>query len=63
MASLCWNSVSVKLDSTDYRKKANCKRKSLVQKLDTCTLGDLATKLDMYGRHSYFDIMEFGCRI
>ena len=33
------------------KKNGNCKRKSRVQKLANCTLRDLATKLDVHGRH------------
>ena len=32
-------------------KNGNCKRKSRTQKLANCTLRDLATKLDVHGRH------------
>ena len=35
----------------ELRKNGNCKRKSRVQKLAKCTLRDLATKLDIHGRH------------
>ena len=37
--------------SHGIKKKGNCKRKSRVQKLANCTLRDLATKLDVHGRH------------
>ena len=33
------------------KKNGNCKRKSRVQKLANCTFRDLATKLDVLGRH------------
>ena len=37
--------------SHGIKKNGNCKRKSRVQKLANCTLGDVATKLDVHGRH------------
>ena len=37
--------------SHGIKKNGNCKRKSRVQKLANCTLRDLATKLDVHGRH------------
>ena len=37
--------------SHGIKKNGNCKRKSHVQKLANCTLRDLATKLDVHGRH------------
>ena len=37
--------------SHGIKKKGNCKRKSRVQKLANSTLRDLATKLDVHGRH------------
>ena len=37
--------------SHGINKNGNCKRKSRVQKLANCTLRDLATKLDVHGRH------------
>ena len=37
--------------SQGIKKNGNCKRKSRVQKLANCTLRDLATKLDVHGRH------------
>ena len=37
--------------SHESKKNGNCKRKSRVQKLANCTLRDLATKLDVHGRH------------
>ena len=40
-----------KARSHGIKKNGNCKRKSRVQKLANCTLGDLATKLDVHGRH------------
>ena len=33
------------------KKNGNCSRKSRVQKLANCTLRDLATKLNVHGRH------------
>ena len=35
----------------EIKKNGNCKRKSRVQMLANCTLRDLATKLDVHGRH------------
>ena len=40
-----------KARSHGIKKNGNCKRKSRVQKLANCTLRDLATKLDVHGRH------------
>ena len=40
-----------KTRSHGIKKNGNCKRKSRVQKLANCTLRDLATKLDVHGRH------------
>ena len=40
-----------KARSHGIKKNGNCKRKSRVQKLTNCTLRDLATKLDVHGRH------------
>ena len=40
-----------KARSHGIEKTGNCKRKSRVQKLANCTLRDLATKLDVHGRH------------
>ena len=43
--------------SYGIKKNGNCKRKRRFQKLANCTLGDLAAKLDVHGRHcmlSYF---------
>ena len=40
-----------KARSPGIKKNGNCKRKSRVQKLANCTLRDLATKLDVHGRH------------
>ena len=37
--------------SHGIKKTGNCKRKSRVQKLANCTLRDLATTLDVHGRH------------
>ena len=37
--------------SHGIKKNGNCKRKSRVQTLANCTLRDLATKLDVHGRH------------
>ena len=37
--------------SHGIKKNGKCKRKSRVQKLANCTLRDLATKLDVHGRH------------
>ena len=37
--------------SHGIKKNGNCKRKDRVQKLANCTLRDLATKLDVHGRH------------
>ena len=37
--------------SHGIKKNGNCKRKSRVQKLANCPLRDLATKLDVHGRH------------
>ena len=37
--------------SHGIKKNGNCKYKSRVQKLANCTLGDLATTLDVHGRH------------
>ena len=37
--------------SHGIKKNGHCKRKSRVQKLANCTLRDLATKLDVHGRH------------
>ena len=37
--------------SHGIKKNGNCKRKSRVQKLANCTLRDIATKLDVHGRH------------
>ena len=36
----------------ELRKNGNCKRKSRAHKLAICTLRDLATKLDVHGRHA-----------
>ena len=46
--------------SHGIKKNGNCKRKSRVQKLTNCTLRDLATKLDVHGRHcilSYLSLL------
>ena len=40
-----------KARSHGIKKIGNCKRKCRVQKLANCTLRDLATKLDVHGRH------------
>ena len=40
-----------KARSHGMKKNGNCKRQSRVQKLANCTLRDLATKLDVNGRH------------
>ena len=37
--------------SHGIKKNGNCKRESRVQKLANCTLRNLATKLDVQGRH------------
>ena len=37
--------------SHGIKKNGNCKRKSRVQKLANCTHRDLATELDVHGRH------------
>ena len=37
--------------SQGIKKNGNCKSKSRVQKLVNCTPRDLATKLDVHGRH------------
>ena len=37
--------------SHGIKKNGNCKCKSRVQKLANCTFRDLATKLDVHGRH------------
>ena len=37
--------------SDGIKKNGNCNRKSRVQKLTNCTLRDLATKLNVHGRH------------
>ena len=37
--------------SHGFKKNGNCKRKNRIQKLANCTLRDLATKLDVHGRH------------
>ena len=46
--------------SHGIKKNENCKRKNRVQKLASCTLRDLATKLDVHGRHcmlSYLSLL------
>ena len=40
--------------SYGIKKNGNCQHKSRVQKLANCTLRDLATKLDVHGRHCMF---------
>ena len=48
--------------SYGIKKNGNCKRKSRVQKLANCTLRDLATKLDVHGRHcmlSYLSSLHY----
>ena len=37
--------------SHGIKENGNCKRKGRVQKLANCTLRNLATKLDVHGRH------------
>ena len=45
--------------SHGIKKNGNCKRKSRVQKLTNCTLRDLATKLDVHGRHCMLSYLSF----
>ena len=49
-----------KARSHGIKKNGNCKRKIRVQKLANCTLRDLATKLDVHGRHCMLSYLRVG---
>ena len=45
--------------SHGIKKNGNCKRRIRVQMLANCTLRDLATKLDVHGRHFIFKFITY----